>query len=140
LSLAWHALFAPLPQDVVVQRKPVPAMAGWHTLSAELSAGPAGLRHVMVTLDAAGTPNSAADWVMFRTQTAEGVTYVHENVGGRLEPNGHFSGTRWRTVIFERTDGDEPESRETSQLPPSPQDIEAIQALVLDVLRLSRRD
>ena len=140
MSADWHALFAPLPEDVVVQRKPVPAMAGWHTLSVELSAGPAGLRHLMVTTDAADTPTSAADWVMFRTQGAEGVTYVHENVGGRLEPNGRFSGTRWRTVIVERAGGDEPETRETSQLPPSPQDIESIQALVLDVLRLSRRD
>jgi len=94
----------------------------------------------MVTIDAAGTPSAAGDWVMFRAQTAEGVTYVHENVGGRLEPNGRFSGTRWRTVMFEPVDGDTPQTREMSQLPPSPEDIEAIQALVLDVLRLSRRD
>lgn len=132
----WHALFAPLPEDVAVKRKPVAGMAGWECLTVELSAGAAGLRHVMVTLDA-GTPISAGDWVMFRRQDAEGITYVHENVGGRLDPNGRFHGTRWRSVMFEREGSEEPEMRETTQLPPSPQDIEAIQALVLDVLRLS---
>ena len=117
------------------------AIAGWESLTIEMSAGPAGMRHVMVTIDAQGTPISAGDWVVLRSQTPEGVTYVHENVGGRLEPDGRFSGTRWRSVTFERAGGEEAaqftEIRETSHVPPSPQDIEAIQALVLDVLRLS---
>jgi hypothetical protein len=137
LSADWHSLFAPLPEDARVQRRPVPGIEGWQTLSIEMPAGAAGMRHVMVTVDAQGTPVSAGDWVMFRTQTAEGVTCVHENVGGRLEPNGRFSGTRWRSVTFERAGSDEPQVREATHLPPSPQDIEAIQALVLDVLRLS---
>jgi len=148
LSPDWHALFAPLPEAARVKRKPVAspelvmagkadAVAGWESLTIEMSAGPAGMRHVMVTVDAQGTPISAGDWVVFRSQTAKGVTYVHENVGGRLEPDGRFSGTRWRSVTFERAGGDEAEMRETSHVPPTPQDIEAIQALVLDVLRLS---
>ena len=137
MSADWQALFAPLPEDVVVKRKPIEAIKGWQTLTVELSAGPAGLRHVMVTLDEAGTPISAGDWVMFRRQDAEGITYVHENVGGRLDPNGRFHGTRWRSVMFERSGSDKPEMRETTQLPPSAQDVEAIQALVLDVLRLA---
>ena len=148
MSPDWHALFAPLPEDARVKRKPVAspellaagkadAIAGWESLTIEMSAGPAGLRHVMVTLDAEGRPISAGDWVMFRSQNGEGVTYVHENVGGRLEPDGRFHGTRWRSVMFERAGSDEAEMRETSHVPPSPQDIEAIQALVLDVLRLS---
>ena len=102
-----------------------------------MSAGPAGMRHVMVTLDTQGTPISAGDWVVFRSQTEEGVTCVHENVGGRLEPNGRFSGTRWRSVTFERAGSDEPEMREANQVPATAEDIEAIQALVLDILRLS---
>lgn len=137
MSPDWHALFAPLPEDVKVQRTPV-GIDGWESLTIELSAGPAGLRHVMVTL-AKGQPVSAGDWVMFRSQSAEGTTYVHENVGGRLEPNGRFSGTRWRTVAFERAGSEEAEMREMNHLPPSPQDIEAIQALVLDLLRLASR-
>jgi hypothetical protein len=139
VSADWHSLFAPLPEEARVQRKPLAGLDGWHSLTIEMSAGPAGLRHVMVTLDAAGAPVSAGDWVMLRSQTAEGITYVHENVGGRLERNGSFHGTRWRSVMFERAGGDEPQMRETSHVPPSPQDIEAIQALVLDVLRLSSR-
>ena len=136
MSADWHALFAPLPEDTVVKRKPVAGMPGWECLTVELSAGSAGLRHVMVTLDA-GTPISAGDWVMFRREDAEGVTYVHENVGGRLDGDGRLHGTRWRSVTFERAGSDTPEMREATHLPPSPQDIEAIQALVLDVLRLA---
>ena len=133
----WHELFAPLPGDAVVQRRPA-GIDGWTNLTIELSAGPAGLRHVMVTL-ADGKPVSATDWVMFRSHSAEGTTCVHENVGGRLEPDGRFLGTRWRTVAFERPGVEEAEMREMTRLPPSESDIEAIRALVLDVLRLSSR-
>ena len=141
MSPDWHALFAPLPEGAVVTRKPVAAsLPSWESLTVEMSAGPAGLRHVMVTHDG-GKPISAGDWVMFRSQTAEGTTYVHENVGGRLEPDGRFNGTRWRSVTFERADGDEAahcaEIRESHYTAPTPQDVEAIQALVLDVLRLA---
>ena len=115
---AWHALFAPLPAHAVVKRKPVgsgEAIAGWQSLTVELSAGPAGLRHVMVTLDASGTPISAGDWVMYATEGADGTTYIHENVGGRLEADGTFM-------------------RESRHSPPSPEDVEAIRNLVREVL------
>jgi len=52
----------------------------------------AGLRHAMVTLDASGTPVSAGDWVLYCS--GKPVEYVHENVGGRIQPNGTFLGTR----------------------------------------------
>jgi hypothetical protein len=67
LSLDWHALFAPLPEGAEVKRQPA-GMEGWESLTIELSAGPAGLRHVMVTL-AKGQPVSAGDWVMFRSRS-----------------------------------------------------------------------
>jgi hypothetical protein len=141
---AWHALFAPLPQDAVVRRKPVlspelaerpesAAVAGWETLSVELSAGPAGLRHAMVVLDASGTPISAGDWVMYCS--GKPIEYVHENVGGRLQPDGTFLGTRWRTVAVEIPGSDEAETKETVQSDPSDEDVAAIKLLVAELLR-----
>ena len=134
---AWHALFAPLPTDAVVNRKPVgsgDAIAGWQSLTVELSAGAAGLRHVMVTLDASGTPIAAGDWVMYSSQGADGTTYVHENVGGRLEADGSFRGTRWRSVALQKPDSDDAEVRESQHCPPSAEDVEAIRSLVREVL------
>ena len=134
----WHALFAPLPEDAVVSRKPVGSgndvIAGWQSLTVELSAGAAGLRHVMVTLDETGAPISAGDWVMYATEGTDGTTYVHENVGGRLEADGSFRGTRWHSVAFQKPDSDDAEIRESRHSPPSPADVDAIRSLVREVL------
>jgi hypothetical protein len=140
----WHALFAPLPASAVVQRKPVlsrelasrpesAAIAGWESLTVELSAGADGLRHVMVTLDGSGTPISAGDWVLYCSGNP--VQYVHENVGGRIQPDGSFLGTRWRSVAVEVAGQEEPEVKETVSSPPTPEDVTAIQALVKEILR-----
>jgi hypothetical protein len=135
----WLALFAPIPADARLTRAPVGAgevIEGWESLSILLSAVEHGMRHVMVTLDGAGRPLSAQDWVMVQTfDGAGGVTSVHETVGGRLEPDGRFLGTRWRTVTFERPDSnDEVERREAVPSPPSPEDVAAIHALVRELL------
>jgi len=105
----WHALFAPLPPDAVPRRAPIAspgilaspegaAVAGWENITLDLSAGCDGLRVVMVTVDAAGQPLSASDHVMFRSEIGSGpdavVEFRHESVGGRLEPDGTFLGTR----------------------------------------------
>jgi len=128
----WHALFAPLPGEAVVKRQPV-AVKGWEQISVELSAGAAGLRHVMVLLDAGGTPISAGDWVLYCSGNP--VQYVHENVGGRIQPDGSFLGTRWRSVAVEVAGQEEPEVKETVSSPPTPDDVAAIQALVKEILR-----
>jgi len=128
----WHALFAPLPGEAVVKRQPV-AVKGWEQISVELSAGAAGLRHVMVLLDADGTPISAGDWVLYCSGNP--VQYVHENVGGRIQPDGSFLGTRWRSVAVEVAGQEEPEVKETVSSPPTPDDVAAIQALVKEILR-----
>ena len=143
----WHALFAPLPADAVVRRKPVlppelagkresAAIAGWQSLTVELSAGAQGLRHVMVTLDATGTPVSAGDWVLYCS--GQPVQYVHENLGGRIQPDGSFLGTRWRTVMVEVPGADEPETRETARSEPTPQDVAALMALVKELLKRAK--
>ena len=136
----WHALFAPLPADAVIRRKPVgsgEAIAGWQSLTVEMSAGPAGLRHVMVTLDASGTPISAGDWVMHAVEGPEGTTYLHENVGGRLEADGSFRGTRWRSVTLQKAGDDDVDAqvKESQHSPPTPQDIAGIHTLVNDLLK-----
>jgi len=138
----WHALLAPLPADAVVKRQPVgspeilaspegAAIAGWESLTVEMSAGAAGLRHVTVTLDAAGRPISAGDTVLYR----DGGQVRQESIGGRIEDDGTFNGTRWRTTGVEGSeDEDEPELVSTPSAP-SPDEVEGIKALVAEVMR-----
>jgi hypothetical protein len=131
---AWHALFAPLPEDAVVRRTLVAEkLPGWQNLTVELSAGAAGMRHVMVTLDANGTPVSAGDWVMYCS--GKPVQYLHENVGGRLQPDGGFLGTRWRTLALDVPGSEETETKEMEQSEPTEQDVAALKRLVAELLR-----
>src|SRR5688500_6803229 len=107
----WLALLAPLPQNAVVSRSPVAsaelvasgkadAIAGWDSLVVHLSDAD-GLRHVMLTLDAAGTVISGGDGVLFQHEEQRGgelwQIYDHQNIGGRFESDGSFRGTRWHT-------------------------------------------
>ena len=132
-AVPWHALLAPLPAGAVPVRKPVATpgtpgadegspIAGWEMLTLELSAGPAGMRLVTVTLDERGRPISASDWVMYRSErrAAAGagdggglVDYLHLNVGGRIETDGSFHGTRWRTVSVQDASGETLDSAAT---------------------------
>jgi hypothetical protein len=96
-----------------------------------LSAGEAGLRHVLVTLDESRAPISASDHVL----TCEGGRNLHESVGGRLEADGRFLGTRWRTVTREIEGRDDAEVLECVSSPPSEEDAQALRALVAEVLR-----
>jgi len=137
----WHALLAPIPVDAVPVRKPVAspeilttehgaAIAGWEQLTVELSAGPAGLRHILVVLDATGQPIAVSDTVLY----ASGAESYQESVGGRLEPDGTFRGTRWRTVGIESEEEDEPKL-DATRSEPSSADIAGIKALVAELLR-----
>lgn len=138
---AWLALFAPVPDEARVERKPVlsaelrgkpgsEAIEGWENLSVHLS-GEGGLRHIMATLDASGTPISGGDWVLVE----EGGLSIHENVGGRLEADGSFRGTRWRTVTREVQGREEPEIVESVPSAPSEADVAALKRLVAELLR-----
>ena len=62
-------------------------------------------------------------------------------IANRISGNrsGNTNSTRWRSVMVERAGSDQAEMKDTSQRPPSAYDVEAIQALVLDVLRFSSR-
>ncbi|HLF95985.1 MAG TPA: hypothetical protein VI457_02490 [Methylococcaceae bacterium] len=154
----WHALLVPLPPDAVLRRQPVAppeirdtpqgaAIAGWEQVTAELSAGAAGLRHVLVVLDGAGQPISACDTVLYRREIPREagepgassaveceIEFYQESLGGRLEPDGSFRGTRWRTVGLETMDDGEPRMESTPS-EPSADDVAGLKALVADVLR-----
>lgn len=145
----WHTLLAPLPDDAAPQRERVApavadatpegaAIAGWEQLALTLSAGAAGLRTLLVVLDRTGRPNAASDHVLYRVErdSAEGgvIEYHHANIGGRLEPDGIFRGTRWRTEIVEDADGEQVRSTSVPS-EPSAADIEALQGLVAELMR-----
>ena len=133
----WHALLGPLPADAVPERKPVGSaevLTGWEQLSINLSAGPAGLRSVLVVLDGDGTLLSASDAVLYRNPEGERVTYLQLSVGGRFESDGSFHGTRWHSVAVERAEGEDPDYESTPSAP-SAEDVEALRLLVAEVIR-----
>lgn len=146
---AWLALFAPLPDDAVVERKPVASpelvasgkadpIAGWDSISVHLS-DVAGLRHVLITLDANDQLLSASDMVLFQRQEQRGravvTIYDQENVGGRYEEDGSFRGTRWVTHTEQIGDDDEHAHTTSLPSPPSPADVTSLRAVVDAVLR-----
>jgi hypothetical protein len=150
----WHALLGPLPPRAVPTRQPVAsaevlagptgwAVAGWEQLVLHLSAGDAGLRTVLVVLDADGALLSASDAVLYRTAVTEGAfpansdasaTILQLSVGGRFEDDGSFHGTRWHSVAVERAGDEEPEWESTPS-EPSPDDVDGLRAVVAELIR-----
>lgn len=140
----WLALLAPLPADVTIERKPVAsaeliasgkadAIAGWESLVVHLS-DTHGLRHVLITLDAAGSVISAGDGTLLQRDDHRGgepwTIYDHENIGGRFEADGSFRGTRWQSQTEQRGDDDEGATISSTPSPPSAEDVEQLRALV----------
>lgn len=145
----WLALFAPLPDYAVFERKPVAstellrsgkadAISAWESITVNLS-DVAGMRHVMVTLDGNGKLLSASDHVMLqRTEPRDRhviTIYNHENVGGRFEEDGAFHGTRWQTRTEQIGDDDEHAHMTSLPSPPSASDVTSLRVLVEDVVR-----
>ena len=114
-------------------------IAGWHQVTCEMSAGEAGLRHVMVVLDATGRPISAGDHVL-TCRPVEGdstlTRFEHESIGGRLEEDGTFNGTHWLMVYVRPSDSDaeEGEPTESYSRRPTAEETTALHALVASVL------
>lgn len=143
----WHALLAPLPADAVVRRRPVlppeiaakpesAAIAGWEQLTVELADACRGMRHLLVVLDAAGRAISASDMVMYRAELGGEVVFFQETVGGRLEEDGSFRGTRWRTLGLD-SPRDEEAKLEASPSSPSVAEAQALKSLVAEIVRRS---
>jgi len=143
----WHALLAPLPDEAVVKRRPVAppeitgkpegaAIAGWEQLTVELSAAGRGMRHLLVVLDAQGTPISANDMVMYSAELGRNHVFFQENVGGRLEADGTFRGTRWRTLGLD-SPRDEEAKLDSSPSPPTEAEAQALKGLVAQIVKRS---
>ena len=147
----WLALLAPLPDDAIAERKPVAspeliasgkadAIAGWDSITINLSAGDAGLRHLQLTVDAAGQLLSAGDHVLFHRTEKRGdlvvTIYDQESIGGRYADDGSFRGTRWvtHTEQDDQHADDEPAITSTPS-EPSHEDVMALNRLVAEVLR-----
>ncbi len=153
-NLPWHTLLGPLPADAVPHRRAVAspeilatpsgaAIAGWEQLTVELSAGDAGLRVVLVVLDASGQAISASDTVLYRVETRKAGTTAEpgapaqifqDSIGGRIEPDGTFRGTCWRTEGPEPA-GDEEPTWESNRSEPTASQISALMELVAEVMR-----
>ena len=143
----WHALLAPLPEDAVVKRRPVlppelaakpesAAIAGWEQLTVELADACRGMRHLMVVLDARGQAISASDMVMYRAELGGEVVFYQETVGGRLEEDGSFRGTRWRTLGLD-SPREEEAKLEASPCAPSAAEAQALKGLVAEIVKRS---
>ena len=146
---AWLALLAPLPDDVTIERKAVAsaelvaagkadAIAGWDSITVNLSDIEHGLRHVLITLDAAGALISGGDTVLFhRQEQRDGELwniYDHENIGGRFEVDGSFRGTRWHSRTEQLEADDDPKVSSHTPSTPSDDDVARLRALVAWVL------
>jgi len=149
----WLALLSPLPADAIAERKPVASaeqiasgtagpIAGWQSISVNLSEPKYGLRHVLITLDETGQLLSGGDNVMFvRETTSDGEAMVteHVNVGGRFESDGSFLGTHWTTIL--EANGDDPgesAARSYEKRAPTDEEIAALRRIINDVLNRVR--
>ena len=146
----WLSLLAPLPHDVVPQRKPVATaeqlangtagpIAGWQSIIVNLSEPAFGLRHVQITLDEQGRLLSGGDLVMFVRETSpdgEVATLTdHESLGGRFEEDGSFRGTHWKATLESSADDDESSvTRSAQHRQPSEEEIAELRRIIADVL------
>jgi hypothetical protein len=147
---AWLSLLAPLPHDVVPQRKPVASaqqladgtagpIAGWHSITVNLSEPDFGLRHVQITLDEQGQLLAGGDFVMFVRETTpdggEATVTDHESIGGRFEEDGDFRGTHWKATLETSADEDESSvTRSAQHRRPSADEIAELKRIIDDVL------
>jgi hypothetical protein len=140
---SWHALLAPLPGDAVPSRKPVgtpdvlaspegAAIAGWEQLTLHLPAGQAGLRILLVVLDASARPVAASDHVLFWSPGAhpwDPRQLRQESIGGRLEADGSLTGTCW-LMTGPEPENDDPPRWESTPRQPTAAESAALLALV----------
>ena len=147
---SWLSLLSPLPADARPQSKPVASaeqlaagtagpIAGWQSVTVNLSQPEHGLRHVLITLDELGALLSGSDHVMYVLETTpndEATLTEHHSVGGRFETDGSFRGTHSKVMLESAPDGGEDASkvRSAENRPPTDDEIAALRRLIEDVL------
>ena len=145
----WLSLLSPIPPDAKPQRKPVASaeqlakgtagpIAGWVSVSVNLSEPQYGLRHLLITLDEHGQLLSGSDHVMFvRETTSDDVATLtdHESVGGRFEKDGSFLGTHWQmTLESDPNDDENSVARKSEKRFPTDDEVAALRRIIADVL------
>jgi hypothetical protein len=147
MSAPWHQILADIPKDARINRRSAIAaelarqgnagsLAEWESLSVELTDGNAGLRHVIVTVDGKGRPLSANDLALYRRGLEDGRVEVRtESIGGRIEVDGRFFGTRWTSIGYEERSTEDDTGIESKASEPTDADVERLLALVRDVLK-----
>jgi hypothetical protein len=145
MSESWHNLLAAIPRDARINRRPVIApgslrsqdgalVTEWETLAIELFDGNTGLRHLLVTFDGRGRAISASDLVLYRRGLDDGRVEVRtESIGGRIESDGRFFGTRWTSIGYETRALDYDVGIESTPAAPSDHDVDQLLALVKEV-------
>lgn len=148
MAPTWLALLTAVPDDVVIERKPVASpqmlasgqagpIAGWESLRVHLS-HQAGLRHLLVTIDERGALLSANDGVTLHREEMRGAEcwniYDHESLGGRFETDGSFRGTRWVTRTEQLGDDETAATSSSTPSTPTPEDVERLRVLVAWVM------
>lgn len=151
---SWLQLLSPLPADARPERKPVASaeqlasgtagpIAGWQSVTVNLTEPRYGLRHVLITLDEHGRLLSGGDHVMFiRETTPDGIEAIvtdHESIGGRFEADGSFVGTCWKTRVEAPPGADDEDARHTPvKSSPTDEQVAKLRGIINDVLsRLS---
>ena len=151
---SWLSLLSPLPDNAVVEQKPVASadqlannsagpIAGWQSVTVNLSEPACGLRHVLITLDEHGDLIAGSDHVMFvRDTTPDGLESTltdHESIGGRFEKDGSFRGTHWKTTLDSSADDEESSiTRSAEHRPPTGAEIAALRRIIDEVLKRLR--
>jgi hypothetical protein len=146
----WLSLLAPVPAGARPERKPVASaeqiandsagpIAGWQSVSVNLSEPEYGLRHVHLTLDASGRMIAASDHVMFVIATKpddESVATItdHESIGGRFEDDGSFRGTCWKNRLECQDDQEEGVTTRAERASPTGDQINALRRIADDLL------
>ena len=150
----WLSLLVPLPLDVKPEQKLVASteqlaqgtagpIAGWQSVTVNLSEPAYGLRHVQITLDEHGQLLSGGDHVMYVRETtpdgSEATLTDHESIGGRFEQDGSFRGTYWKMTLESAPGGDEDTSvtRSAEHREPSVDESAALRRIIADVLSRS---